>query len=300
MNREARNALLWLGALITGLAMVGLPGCSWGHREALAYDAAAREKIATEIAEEREQLADALEAVRESIAEADADLALELGTATACAERIAELAADETGRARIARLYHGTPPELEVELGNDIDRAQVVGMAGLAVNKQARREAPSKAVAGVAKFAAKSAAGIVHEMTEYLVPPWVIWLGVVVGLVIIGITVYAYYQKKIVIPRQRAELEQRRQALMEYDESMERALEGKTHEERKEIARGEQLKSWHETLKPIMESKPLPGLRIPIRQRERTPTGGVPNARDCMPGLRTQPVDTDPGVGEKA
>ena len=287
-----------------------LAGCSWGHRERLAYDALAREAIDTQIATTADIVADKLVTFHARAVEQEHEPNKEFATGllARCAE-IKRLSEEGAGRARVLQLYYGAPPEIPVDLDSPKDNSEVVSMAGLAAARKARREFPEKFIENVAKFGARSVArastAIVTEI-QSVIPGWLWFLLIVAGLTIGGISVYSFYVRMVILPQKHAELEQHRRelcmkeaALDEYDDAIELLEPDRIR--RADIAKGLHLKREHvernERRRRERANRPttLHELRVPVHCHERTPEGGVPSAPEMLPGLTDKTVP--PGGG---
>ena len=301
MTREARIVLAWLMTLIAGAVMIAFGGCTWGLEARRAYDAAARAKGDQEELEQTRILDDQIAAIRNGIDKTSEPtlycMVEDLGKPV---QTIAQLAAHDLGRARIAQLDHGPPPELEVELGSTQDQQEIVAYAGMASERQSKRiwrkGWAKKLGVAVSEFAAGLAAGGangVREVVKALIPAWVLWLLGLALIAAVGIGLYALYQRLVVVKRAHRTIEQKDAALDEYDDFGERVLEGMSREQKEALAVGEHLRREHAPRNdrrkhmraPI--SRAYQELAIHYTPREKTPEGGVKTAEDMLPFDKT-------------
>lgn len=219
----------------TLLPLLFLAGCSWGHGERLAYDSLAREAIDAAIVEKARTIAIIAKPKAEvEPEEADPDSA----AVVSLAGEIEDLADQGVHRARTLQLYYGAPQDLEVELDSPKDQHEIVCLAGLAGERQARRlwwkRLPKKLAEGVAGFAANFAGTAVDTVVERLIPTWLLWCLAVAIVVAIVILLYALYQRLVVVRR-------KDKAIVEYDEAIERLPQT----QRGEIGKGTYLQLEH-------------------------------------------------------
>jgi len=274
--------------------MLAFGGCSSSLQERRAYDAAARAKRNQVAIDKMTKLQEAIAAIRNGIdREGEPTLYCMVEDLLKPLQQLENLARNDLGRARIAQLDHGTPPDLEVELGAGKDDAEVVAYAGLATersSKRIRRKGWWKRLGeGVAEFAGGFAVGsavTIREVTKAIVPSWLLWVLAIALVIAIGIGLYALYQRLVIRRKDRA--------IDEYDDAMEVALEGRDHEERKDIGRGDHLKREHFSRnehrkrhgRPVSEA--WRELEINYTPHEKVPEGGVPPVDELLPLDRTR------------
>lgn len=256
-NRARRNPEAWrdaaflLAVLALGiLCILGGSGCA--EIAALRYDSVAREVIDGDIAARAKRARAAISAAPMEI---DA-VAMEVDL-----QAIEKLATTGVHRAQTAQLFWGARKDeiscaISTEANpNPEDDRQVVTMAGLALEKDRRRWFPRtgedlrKSVSAVAGAVARA---VIVEVPRAIIPWW-LW-PIIVCLVLAAVAAYAWsrYQRWIVIPRIKRETEEaqreltlKEQALDEYDQSVERLLDGRSHEEKAKLAAGEHLEREH-------------------------------------------------------
>jgi len=300
MTRNAQAVLWWLLTLVAGVAMLANGGCTWGLEARRAYDAAARAKHDEAALEETTKLKAGLAAVRNGIdRNAEPTLYCMVEDLSKPVQQLEDLAASDLGRARIAQLDHGTPPELAVELGNDKDKDEVVAYAGMASERQSKRiwrkdrwKHLGRAVADFASGIAAGGAVGVREVVTTLVPAWLLWTAGAAIVVAMVIGLYALYQRIVIHRKDRA--------LDEYDEFGERILEGRPHHEKAALAIGDHLRREHFHRNERRKrqggrslTQRAQGVEIRSVTRECTPPDGVPSDRDMLPDL---PIRTPSAV----
>jgi hypothetical protein len=188
-----------------------LAGC--GDRGRLQYSALRVARMGSgtvEIAKEMKAKLDALE-----IAEDDA---WQRDSLSECAARLEHLGNTIVQQGQILQVYHGSPTDVEVVLGNDKDNYEVVALAGAATNRHARRgwfgRKLEDLAKGVAQFAARLGGTAVHTVAKEFIPWWVWWILVLPAcLVAVCMLLYGLWQ--------RIRVRQKDRAIDEYDDAVE-------------------------------------------------------------------------------
>jgi hypothetical protein len=185
------EAATWIAGAIIVLMLLLCLGCTWGAGERLAYDSVAREQIDKEIAAKSRLIVCELADMKGQVPRPGASVI------DSRAREIGELAAQGIQRARIAQLYYGAQSK-DIILGNGKDQAEVMGLAGIAAQKNARRlwwsRLPQSIVDQVTAFAISFAKAIVVEVPKALVPAWVWWALSIAFVIALGIGLFALYR----------------------------------------------------------------------------------------------------------